>query len=133
MLLEALSRVLEHHTWALAEYPDQTQAGCDSDDLEQFKVAVVEPALRDSERLRSLTQNNPDPSYEEERSLVEQLEECRQENLRAFRELSQPRKGMVLKEFTTFSREGDCGTSKMPRDSACPQKAPQRKNVACHL
>jgi hypothetical protein len=105
MLLEALCRVLEHHTWALAEYQDQTQAGCASDELEQFKVGVLEPALRDCERLRGLTQNNPDPIYEEERSLIEQLEECHQENLRTFRELSQPRKSMLLKEFTTLAEK----------------------------
>jgi hypothetical protein len=105
MLLEALSRALEHHTWALAEYQDQTQAGCDNDDLEQFKVAVVEPAVRDCERLRSLTQNNPDPIYEAERSLIEQLEECHQENLKTFRELAQPRKSMLLKEFATLAEK----------------------------
>jgi hypothetical protein len=42
---EALSRALEHHSWALAEYQDQMQIGGDPEDLERFKISVAEPAL----------------------------------------------------------------------------------------
>ncbi len=73
----------EHHSRALAEYQDQIFINGNSDDLEQFRLAVVEPAWQECERLRDLTGNNSSPATDdehEERRLVEQLEKCHQEN-----------------------------------------------------
>ena len=105
LLWEALSRALEHHAWALAEYQDQTQIGCDLDDLERFRTEVVEPALRECERLRSLTRNHTDPIDEGERRLVEQLEKCHQENLGTSRKLSQPRKSMLAEDYIKLAEK----------------------------
>ena len=104
LFLEALTRALEHHTWALAEYRDQTRMGGDRDDLERFRVSVVEPALRECERLRSLTRNYADPTDEGERRLVEQLEECHQENLATSRELAQPSKSMLSEDYAKLAK-----------------------------
>jgi hypothetical protein len=103
LLWEALTRALENHTWALAEYRDQMHMGGDRDDLERFRAAVVEPALRECERLRNLTRNNPDSTVEGERLLIEQLEDCHEENLSTSRELAQPSNSYRFEEFAELA------------------------------
>jgi hypothetical protein len=102
LLWESLSRALEHHSWALAEYQDQIFINGNSDDLEQFRLTVVEPALQECERLRDLTGNNSSPpatdDEDEERRLVEQLEKCHQENLTRAHELLHPNRSMLAPE-----------------------------------
>jgi hypothetical protein len=99
LLWEALSRAIEHHSWALAEYQDQIASGSNAHNLELFRVALVEPSLRECERLRALIARNPDLMGDEgERRLVEQLETCHQENLVRSHELSAPRRSMLAPE-----------------------------------
>jgi hypothetical protein len=106
LLQEALSRALEHHSWALAEHQDQMQVGGDPEDLERFKISVVERALRECERLRTLIANTPHPLIDKgERRLVEQLEQCHQENLATSRELSYPSKILLAEEYTKLAEK----------------------------
>jgi hypothetical protein len=96
-LREELGDALDHYQWALVEYQNQVDTGGQMDAL-GFHASVVEPALKECERLAARLND-------EEFRLVEVLRQCHEEHLSASHELRNPRKSMLEQDYSKLQEK----------------------------
>src|SRR5438128_668697 len=89
---EELDHALQHYEWALAEYQRQLKAGGDYAELQRFQASVIMPALAECDRLAA-------PIRDEDKRLVEELRQCHEEAMAASRELRNPSKSILSKDY----------------------------------
>jgi hypothetical protein len=97
---EELADALDYYHWGLVEYRNQVDTGGQIDALERFHASVVEPALKECERLAAGLDD-------EEFRLVEELRQCPEENLSASRELRNPSKSMLAQDYAKLQEKAN--------------------------